>query len=184
MPPIKCRAALMLPTLALPALAMLVFAASPASAEELAANTGLWEMTSSMHLQGQFISPDNLAKLPPEARAQLEGAMQAMQQPQSHRTCLTAEKLRHGFRFDEGREDKCKTDVLTQTATLMEVRAVCQDGDSSSTMHAHISVTGRDHMTGSFEVERAGAEGPQHMSGQIEGKWLSADCAGADKDGQ
>ena len=67
----------MRPAAALLALTLLI--AAPALAGELAANTGLWEMTSSVQMQGALLSPEMLAQLPPQARAQVEASLQSAQ---------------------------------------------------------------------------------------------------------
>ncbi|MEJ0046585.1 MAG: DUF3617 domain-containing protein [Rhodospirillales bacterium] len=162
--------------------ALPLLAAPPAIAGELAATTGLWEMTSTVHMQGQFLSPETLARIPPQARAQIEASMQSIQQPHSHQTCLTAEKLRRGFRFDEHRHGECQQQVVNETSTVMEMSAVCHEGGADANMHAKFTLAGPQHMVGTFDMDRNGAEGPQHITGQITGKWLAADCGSVGKD--
>jgi hypothetical protein len=156
----------------------------PAVAAELAANTGLWEMTSSVKMQGELLSPEMLAQLPPQARAQIEASMQSAQQPHTHRMCLTEEKLRRGFRFDQQRSDQCQQQIVSETSTLIEMRGVCHQQTGDATMHARITLTGRDQMTGTFDMDSKSIVGPHHISGQISGRWIGADCGAVGKDDQ
>lgn len=170
----------MRPAAALFALPLL--STTPALAGELAANTGLWEMTSQVQMQGALLSPEMLAQIPPEARAQIEASMHSAQQPHTRRMCLTEEKLRRGFRFDQQRSGQCEQQVVSETSTLLEMRGVCHQETGDATMHARITLTGRDQMTGSFDMDSKSIVGPHHISGQISGKWISADCGSVGKD--
>jgi len=164
--------------------ALPLLTAAPALAGELAANTGLWEMTSSVQMQGALLSPEMLAQLPPQAQAQIEASLRSAQQPHTRRICLTEEKLRRGFRFDQQRSDQCEQQVVSETSTLVEMRGVCHQETGDATMHARIALTGRDQMTGTFDMDSKSIVGPHHISGQISGKWISTDCGAAGKDDQ
>lgn len=164
--------------------ALPLLTAAPALAGELAANTGLWEMTSSVQMQGALLSPEMLAQLPPQAQAQIEASLRSAQQPHTRRICLTEEKLRRGFRFDQQRSDQCVQQVVSETSTLLEMRGVCHQETGDATMHARIALTGRDQMTGTFDMDSKSIVGPHHISGQISGRWISTDCGAAGKDDQ
>ena len=164
----------------LPVLAAMATAPAAAWAEPLNATPGLWEMTSTVQMHGPVLSPEMMAQIPPSARAQVEAAMKTMQQPHTSRTCITEQKLREGFNFDQSREGSCQKLEYTTSSSGFEVKYQCSEGDgASAVMHARFGLTGRDHMAGTFDMDRAGGEGPQHITGQVEGHWVSADCAGA-----
>jgi hypothetical protein len=162
--------------------ALPLLTAAPALAGELAANTGLWEMTSSVQMQGALLSPEMLAQLPPQARAQIEASLQSAQKPHTRQMCLTAEKLRRGFRFDQQRNGQCEQQVVSETSTLLEMRGVCHQDTGDATMHARIALTGRNQMAGTFDMDSHSPVGPHHISGQISGHWISADCGAVGKD--
>lgn len=161
-------------------IAMLLASASQAKASEpLAVKTGLWEMTTRLHIQGPLISPETLAKIPPALRAQIQAATGAITQPRTAQICVTAEKLRRGFDF-QSHHSKCDPHIVTQTSTSMEVQATCTEASGISTMHAHFTADDTETMRGGFTVDRIAAEGPKHIDAEVSGRFLRTDCAGAD----
>ncbi len=155
--------------------------AATASATELNARLGAWEMTTQLHMDGPVLSPEMLAQLPPQARAQVEAALGGAQKPHTNRTCMTPEKLKRGFNLNQGHENQCDQQVVSSGATLMEIRGTCQEHDGTLTMHARIALITPEQMEGHFDMDRPNAaEGPKHMTGEITGHWVAADCGGAD----
>ena len=101
-------------------------------------------MTMTMHMDGAFVSPDVLAKMPPEARAQMGAAMARMQQPTTTRDCLTAEKLARGFDVNRHHGSNCQQTLLQQTSSKIEMRATCSTGGDSTTVE-HGTITAIDN---------------------------------------
>jgi hypothetical protein len=151
-----------------------------AGATQLDIKTGQWEMTESVHMQGFVFPPEELAKLPPEARAQIEGAMQSAQQPHTNKSCMTEEKLRRGFDLGDQTHGQCHQDVVNLSSTSMEVRGVCKARDGVSSLHAVFTAVNRDTIHGQIDADRAGGAGPQHFTVTIDGRWLGPTCDGSE----
>ena len=161
-------------------LAAPIVTTTAAHATELNARLGAWEMTTQLHMDGPVLSPEMLAQMPPQARAQVEAALGGAQKPHTNRTCMTEEKLKHGFNLNQGHENQCQQQVINSSATLMEISGTCQEQSGTVTMHARIALLSPEQMEGKFDMDRpAAAEGPRHMTGQITGHWLSTDCGTA-----
>jgi hypothetical protein len=149
-----------------------------ARAEQLDVKTGQWEMTATVHLDGPIIPPEALANLPPQVRAQIDGALQSAQRPHTNRSCITEDKLRRGLDLDKATHGDCHQDLVDLTGRVMEMRGVCQTPDGSSTMHATITAVDRDTLQGLIDVDRAGGSGPRHIRVALSGKWLGPNCDG------
>ena len=137
---------------------------------------GLWEQTMTTEMSGMpampQLTPEQLAKLPPAARAAMGGAAGGGQGITT-KVCQTKESLADARSY--GRQDaSCTSKVTSMTATKVEIHAEC---------------TGRIKSTSDYVMERVDAEhtkmtGVQKMEGDhpmtskitITGKWLSADC--------
>ena len=75
------------------------------SAQAFDLRLGQWEYT----MSGMKMAPEALAKMPPSARAAME---QMMKQPQTNRSCLTADDLKYSKNnpkdpLPDIRPDKC-----------------------------------------------------------------------------
>src|SRR5262245_57582407 len=177
----KIRAILMSSSFVLIAL-LLAFATAAAQAgKPLALNVklGLWEMTTSTQMSGMPPIGRPSDKMTPEQKAQLDTAMKAAAEeaakPQTLRTCLTKDKLEKSL-FQDGSQS-CKQTVVTNTATVVEVKIECADR------------TGQPATSGDFRFEALTPEsvkgsgsmtmmGPSKMSSKVTmtAKWLGASC--------
>lgn len=171
------------------ALGMLVML--PASADQekvnLDADTGLWEVTTHPQMSGSLKIPEEqLQKMTPEQRARVEAALQAVTESakEGHvmRQCLTREHLGKGF--DLGNEGAdCKTTVIRNTSTELEVRRQCSGNDNVRTTTEHFRMDGRRRVSGTMDAVMSQEGKPLTMHMAIEGRWLGADC-GAVKDAE
>lgn len=156
-----------------------------AAAEMLAARTGAWDMTTVVHFDGPLLSPEMLARLPPQARAQIEASLAGnLTKPHHHRTCLTQEQLERGFHFGEGRGGQCAEQVVHASSSQIEMTGLCHERDGDMTLHAVISMDGPTSMAGHFELNRAAGEGPKHVTGEVTGTWAAAACTTDDDRGK
>jgi len=163
----------------------------PVSADEpkvnLAADNGLWEVTTHPQTTGQMpISDEQLQKLTPEQRARVEAAMKAAMGAANREhvmhECMTPEKRQQGF--DLGNEGpSCKTTVVRNTSSELEVRRECSADSDVRTTTEHIKANGRHHVSGTVDAMMSHGEKHMTMHMAIEGKWLGADCGGV-KDAQ
>ena len=149
---------------------------------KLAADNGLWEVTTHPQTSGQMpISDEQLQKLSPEQRARVEAAMKAAmgQANQEHvmRTCMTPEKRAQGFGLgNEG--PSCKTTVVQNTSSELQVHSECSTDNDVRTTMEHLRMSGRHRISGTVEahMSQGGKQMTMHMN--IVGKWLGADCGG------
>jgi hypothetical protein len=152
-----------------------------ACAAPLAVRTGQWSITVTMQMDGTFLPPETLAKLPPAARAKMAGVLAAMQQPTTNTSCLTAKKLAEGFDFGKHLGHHCQMQMLQQTSAMMEMRATCQEARGTMTEHGVFQALDPETMHGQFDVDRQGV-GPKRMKIQFAGKWMGATCTGHEDD--
>ncbi len=138
---------------------------------------GLWEQTTTMEVAGMSampqLTPEQLAQMPPAARARLEGMAQGGGQTITTKVCHTRESLADARSYSR-QDASCTSKVTNMTATKVEVHTEC---------------TGRMKSSGDFVVDRVDAEhtkmsgvfkteGDHPMSTKMStsGKWISADC--------
>jgi hypothetical protein len=166
--------------------ALVVHAAQPA----LNVKLGLWETHTQAQMSGDtsaMIPQDQLAKMTPEQRAQVQALMQqsmaAMQKPHYAKECMTAEKLAKGFDMGDSKSGNCTNTVTTNTGSQYEAHVVCSGNHGQQAMTVHITADSPTHVLGT--VKSDGSEGSKSMSfsGTFEGKWLGSDC-GSVKDRQ
>jgi hypothetical protein len=151
---------------------------------------GLWETHTQAKISGDIASmipPDQLAKMTPEQRTQVQAMMQqsmaAAQKPHYAKQCMTAEKLAKGFDLGDEKSGNCKNTVSTNTGSEYDAHVVCSGNYGQQAMSVHISADSPTHVIGT--VTGDGTQGSKGMSysGTFEGKWLGSDC-GAIKDWQ
>jgi len=131
------------------------------AAEGLNLRTGLWQITYTMQTAG---AQGNKANAGPKTWTE--------------KTCVTAKDLQEGaFRADTSDEgNKCTYKMSAQTATLQEGTSSCGGGKGAGQIR--IEALSREKMRGRMNMTGPGISSNMQMSGQ----WLSASCAGADKD--
>jgi hypothetical protein len=165
----------------------LVHAADPTP---LNLKVGEWEYSVTMKMTGMpqmpqrmpQITPDQLAKLPPDQRARIEAAMQnagnlAAGKPTVNRHCVKKEDLAN---FNPTSMAKsCKTTVTSSSASRFEAKVECNDPDNKTTSTIVAEALSAESMK--FSVVSGGtADGhPMNMTINGTGKWLSAACPDA-----
>jgi uncharacterized protein DUF3617 len=159
---------------------MLPVGADPTQVK-LAADTGLWELTTHPQANGELpISQEQLQQLSPEQRARVEAAMQAAmaQANREHvvHECLTPAKRAKGFDLGDDPSSSCKTTVVRNTSTELEAHRECSGENDLRTMTERLQMTGPRHVSGTIDMlmSQGGKQMRMHMS--VEGKWLGADC--------
>lgn len=166
-------------TIAAASLSLAAFA-STATAAALDVKTGLWEISYTTQIRGVLLPQAQLDALTPEQRARIEAMteQQSAQGPQTATTksCLTAEELSEGaFQADD--EEDCTNTPGEHTSSIQEVTVVCT-GENSRRGEFRVEALDREHITGAFTSTGDGG----HVTMQLEGKWVSESCAGADDD--
>lgn len=147
-------------------------------AEPLNAKPGLWEMTYSTEMSGTMIPKATLDKMSPEQRAKMEAMMKqraaAGPKTRTHKTCMTKENLQKGS-FGEDEDKACTYKWIAETRTKREGTFQCA-GDSPRAGTVNFEVMGGDKVKGDVRV--VGDNSKFNM--QMNGRWIGADCKGAD----
>jgi hypothetical protein len=166
-----------------PALATLLIALPVLAADSLQVKTGLWEITTVANNSGIAIPADRLAKMPPEQRARMEEMMKQMaaRGPRTNKdkSCVTEKELKEGaFRSAANAQPNCKYTQVSATARRQEITFQCSGEGRDSTSHMVMEAPDSTHVRGTIEAR----SGSTTINIRITGQWLSASCAGADKD--
>jgi hypothetical protein len=162
-------------------LALASAVAPAAMASQLDIKPGQWQMTTVMHMEGLTIPPEVLARMPPQAQAQVQAMMQSMTQPHTAKSCITDAELQRGFNLNHKMGAKCHQTLANLSSSAMEVSAECQYDSGTSTMDAKFAAVDSSTLQGTVEVNRVSDKGPKHMTVQIDGKWLGAACDGTEE---
>ncbi len=142
---------------------------------------GLWETTTKMTMPGMAaqmpkMSDEDLAKMPPAARAQIENMMKTMQgAPVTVKTCMTKEKFeKNGFQQERPNQN-CKQTITSNTPRSMDATVVCS-GAQAMTAQMHIESISNTEYKGTMKGKATGRGGEMEMTVDMTGKWLGADC--------
>lgn len=176
---------IMLNRLALPTLALFLFAA-PAMTDNLNIKPGLWEFTSTSQSKGAPpISAQEkaemekaMANMPPDRRAKMEEAMKAAQggagTPHVHKSCVTKEDLSKPL--DTGDDKECKKTILKSTSSEQDVRLDCTRGTQKSTGTIHFVANNPESVSGTMDMQMSDTGGAMTVKMNFNGKWLGASC--------
>jgi hypothetical protein len=170
--------------IAVPALAAaLTASAAQAASVGLDVKTGLWEMTSSGETSGAppvpALPPEVLAQLTPAQRAQMKGAMAAgMQQSGKRRVrkqCVTEETLKRGIALDDKPKGNCRETIVSNTATVMEMRLQCSGSMRGDGTYRFEAVS-REQVRGTVVMKVGNGGNTMTMKRVMSGRWLGPDC--------
>lgn len=140
---------------------------------------GLWEITVSPQ-GGMPTADDMLARLPPEQRAAVAAAMQAhagrTAQPHAYKECMTPEKVARGFKAADDSESTCQRNVVSSSASEMQVHMECTKPQGDIATDMHFQITGGDRMSATVNIVRTMGGRSMKINVAMSGKWLGADC--------
>lgn len=172
--------------LAVTAALLLAALASPAFAQKLA--PGLWEHAMTMKSDSGGIEKQmaqmqqELAKLPPEQRKQMEQMMAgrgvgmgsgAPGQPTTMQVCLTPEQAaRDEMPQHDGR---CKQTSKERSGNKMRFSFTCS-GEPPTRGEGEFTLDSAKAYSGRVVVDTAVKGKPERMEMQSRARWLSADC--------
>jgi hypothetical protein len=159
-------------------LAAVVSAQSPL----LDVKLGLWEITMKTNMGGAAaaqmpkMSDEDLAKLPPATRAQIENAMKAASgAPMTIKQCMTKEKLeKNALGAQQRANQNCTQTVTKNTKTVMEANVVCTNPASTGSVHMEATSTTSYQGTVHSKSTERGRE--MEVTMEMSGKWVGADC--------
>ena|SRR6185503_8006854 len=141
---------------------------------------GLWETTTKMNMGNMpnmpKISDEDLAKMPPAQRAQIENMMKSMQgAPVTVKSCMTKEKMEKNGFMQERPNQNCKQTITNNTARSMDATVVCT-GAQAMTATIHVESASSTAYTGTMKAKAQARGGEMDMTIEMAGKWLGADC--------
>jgi hypothetical protein len=114
---------------------------------------GLWEVTVTHSVSGlpaaASISPEVLAKLPPEQRAHIEAMMKGEPSTDVHKDCITKEKLeKHSAFTNNGGE--CTRTVISSSGSKLEMKVHCEENQTSTDGTLVLEAVSPDHVKGTM----------------------------------
>ncbi len=151
---------------------------------------GLWENTTVSQISGlqmptnmPQISPDQLAKMPPEARARVEAMMKGgpgAPQTNTMKACITAEQLAKPLL---GHQDKsCSVNLVSSTSSTQQIHMECTRGNTKTAGDLNLNRVDSEHLKGDMLMKSTSdgstSGAPQNMTIKLSfsNKWLSSDC--------
>lgn len=152
------------------------------------ARLGLWESTSTTEISGMPAMPsmpaipeDQLAKMPPAQRAQMEAMMKGRGSPQSStaKFCLVKDSLNRAI---YNTEKSCTVKLVNSTASTQQIHVECPRGNTRSTGDLTVDRVDAEHMKGVMVMKTTGDSGTSaagrsmDMKMSFSSKWVSADC--------
>ena len=162
---------------------------------------GLWENTSTTTISGLTmprnmpqLTPEQLEKMPPAQRAQIESMMKgAAGAPQTNVTkaCVTAEQLSHPL-LDNG-DKSCTYKMTGSSSSSQSIHVECARGNTKTLGDMVLTRVDSEHVKGDMNMKTTGDASTQGSAGQnmtiklsFSNKWLGADCgdvkpSGSDK---
>lgn len=148
------------------------------AAERLAVKTGLWENTVTMQITGVTLPTEQLQRMDPEQRAQIEQLMKQMGvgQPRTEtdQSCINEEDL-DGRTFRESMEqagDQCKVTEVSATSRRQEYTFQCAAEGATTEGRMVIDVVSDTRVRGTMEASVA--EGRMDM--KFDATWKASAC--------
>jgi len=134
---------------------------------------GLWETTVTMNIAGMpTMSPEQLAQM---------NAM-GVHMPTAHTVtaqhCMTPEEVAQDAPPSPRSTKECAMSQVTVSGHTYTADMICT-GEMEGHGHVSVSYDGDEHYVGTWSFNGAMHGHPANMTNTFEGKWISADCAGA-----
>jgi hypothetical protein len=140
---------------------------------------GLWEVTVTHSMTGMpaapNISPDTLAKMPPEQRARVEAMIKGSPSTDVRKECVTKEKLAKNVAFSANRGD-CTRTVTSSTSSKIEMKVHCEETKGSSDSTAVIEALASDNVKSTIHSVVNNNNRTMNMDITVTSKYLGVDC--------
>jgi len=153
------------------------------------AKPGLWENTSTMEMSGAAmpnmpqISPEQLAQMPPEARARVEAMMKGnggSPRTNTAKVCITREQLSQPL-FNSGQRN-CTYKLTGSAADSQQIHVECTTGNTQMAGDLKLERVDSEHVKGNMVMKATGDSTSARPGASVNikttfsGKWLSSDC--------
>lgn len=165
-------------------LALLAGAAWAADVTPLDVKTGEWEYTATSQIKGLAqaaakempqLSAEQLAKMPPEARARIEALMGGAPTTTTSKTCVKKEDLaKLDLRGDE--DKRCKMTVVSSSRSKQEIKFDCSASPTKEMGDMTIQALNSENVKLTFQGSASENGQPITMNINGTGKWLSSTC--------
>jgi len=159
------------------------------------AKPGLWETTTTIEMlqapampQSSMpqLTPEQLAKMPPAARQQIEAMMAARggaPRSTTAKSCVTPESLNKALAFGGANRANCTRKIVNSSPDKLEIHVECEPDKMNATMVGDVTLERLDaeHVKGHGTFKNTGT-GPGGATRTMESKitfnnkWLSSDC--------
>ena len=161
------------------------------------AKPGLWESTTTIEMSGMpaipqsampQLTPDQLAKMPPAARQQMEAMMNGRggaPRSTTAKSCVTRESLAKAMAFGDANRANCTRKIVNSSSSKFEMHFDCEPDKMKMTMVMDMTVERVDaehvKVSGTFKNTGTGpgtGDTARTMESKItvNSKWLSSDC--------
>jgi hypothetical protein len=156
------------------------------------AKPGLWETTVTLDITGMppmpampQLTPDQLAKLPPEARQRLEAMMAGRGGGGSPRTitsksCVSKESIEKGMAFANSNQANCTRKIVSSSSSKIEMHMECamEKTDMKTVSDFTVERVDSEHVKAGGITKTTGGPNNRTMESKmnVTSKWLSADC--------
>jgi hypothetical protein len=141
---------------------------------------GQWEATVTMQMPGMAqqagkmppLTPEQLAKIPPEQRAKIEAMFAGKPTTTTSRTCMQKQDL---TKMPMGVDQSCKNVVVTSTGAKQVMRQECDRGGRKTVGTVTIEAVSSESVKFSI-VSEGGDDKTNGMNIQGTSKWLGPVC--------
>jgi hypothetical protein len=167
------------------ALALLVgTAAWAADPVPMDVKTGQWESTVTQQIAGlpqtaqkmPKISPEQLAKLPPDQRARVEAAMKQGANPGPTTTGKNCVKKEDLAKLNPRNDKTCKMTLVSSSRTKQEIKMDCDSNGNKQTGTMVIEAVNTESIKFNIKVAAMNNGQPMNMTINGSSKWLGATC--------
>jgi hypothetical protein len=152
---------------------------------------GLWENTAVTQISGitmptnmPQLTPEQLAKMPPDARARIEAMMKGgpgAPQTTTTKACVTREQLNKPF---YGQQDKsCTARLVTSTSSTQKIHMECTRGNTTTSGDMNLDRVDSEHLKGEMLMKTSGDSSTKGSVADnmtikmtFNNKWLASDC--------
>jgi hypothetical protein len=145
---------------------------------------GLWENTATTQISGiamPTLTPEQLAQMPPQARARIEAMTNGSPQTQVKKSCVTSEQLNRPM-FDNV-DKSCSYKLTSSSASSQAIHVECSRGNTKTTGDLALTRIDSEHMKGDMVMKATGDRSTKGSVGEsmnikmtFSGKFLSSDC--------
>ncbi|HUB82182.1 MAG TPA: DUF3617 domain-containing protein [Bryobacteraceae bacterium] len=148
---------------------------------------GLWENITTSQISGlnmpsmPQLTPDQMAKMPPQARAQIEAMQKGAPQTHTMKVCITREQLSKPL-FDNG-DKSCSYKLASSSSSSQTIHVECVRGNTKTAGDLRLERVDSEHVKGDMLMKTSGDSSTAGSIGQnmtiklsFNNRFVSSDC--------